>query len=194
MDEGKLDKDQIVAEARKLLLEDGIEKLSMRKLAARLGIRAPTLYWYFPDRSSILRQMITELLREALSGVPQCDNWQDWLYEFGLSIWRTNRDAPFAPLLLQSAELNDETVIGEAMATLREQSHEFDVDENIFLRAHSDINAYTLGYSVFQHAKRAETLTSLFDMDDAVAEGLRMIVNYWGAKAAEQPTTAQIIA
>ncbi|MCB2078307.1 MAG: TetR family transcriptional regulator [Novosphingobium sp.] len=183
MDETKLDKRQIVMEARKLLLEDGIGKLSMRKLASRLDIRAPTLYWYFPDRAAILREMILEMLREAVERVPSCDSWEEWLYEFGLSIWHTNSNTPFAPLLLQSNELNDVSVIDAATATLRERSLQFNVDETVFLRAHSDINALTAGYSVFHHAQMSKSLSAFLDMDQAVDEGIRMIVDYWSLKA-----------
>lgn len=179
MEDTKLDKRQIVREAIMLLREDGIDKLSMRKLAARLDIRAPTLYWYFPDRSSILRQVIIQLLQEVIEQVPNCDTWQEWLYEFGQSLWRINRDAPFATLLLQSAEVNDATVVDLALKTLRRRSRLFGVDERIFLRAHSDINALTTGYAVFWHARVTDQLSGLFDVNQAVADGLRLIVQGW---------------
>lgn len=106
-----LDKGQIVAEVLLLLREGGIEKLSMRKLAARLNIRAPTLYWYFPDRSSILRAVIRTLQRESFARNPESDIWQEWLRGLALSFWQNNCETPYVNLLLQSAELNDESVV-----------------------------------------------------------------------------------
>lgn len=185
MDPIKLDKRQIVREALLLLREDGIEKLSMRKLAARLHIRAPTLYWYFPDRAAILRQVINELLEEAVGRVPACATWQDWLMKFGQSLWRTNCEAPYATLLLQSAELNDATVINVAVKTLREKAGEFGANEAIFLRAHSDLNAFVTGYAVFWHAGVTDKLAGLFDVERAVLEGIDMIVRHWANAASE---------
>ncbi len=40
---------EIVAEARELLEEEGAEALTMRRLAERLGIRAPSLYKHLPE-------------------------------------------------------------------------------------------------------------------------------------------------
>lgn len=185
MDETKLDKRQIVCEALLLLREDGIEKLSMRKLAARLGIRAPTLYWYFPDRAAILRQVINELLEEAVDRVPMCATWQEWLREFGRSLWQTNCEAPYATLLLQSAELNDATVVNAAIATLRKKAAEFGAEEVIFLRAHSDLNAFVTGYAVFWHSRVTDKLAGLVDVERAVLEGIDMIVRHWANLGSE---------
>lgn len=185
MDEGKLDKQQIVQEAMTLLREDGIAKLSMRKLAARLNIRAPTLYWYFPDRSAILRQVIIELLQGTMARVPECTTWQEWLCEFGRALWHTNRIAPFAPLLLQSGEINDRSVIAFAVDALLEQSRRFAVSRTLFLRAHSDINAYVIGYAVFWHSGATEQLSQLFDFERAVIDGVQMIVDGWSRRAGE---------
>jgi AcrR family transcriptional regulator len=44
---------QIVAVARELLEEDGVEALTMRRLAARLGIRAPSLYKHLPNKAAL---------------------------------------------------------------------------------------------------------------------------------------------
>src|SRR6266540_7463410 len=41
-----LDKDRIVAEAVALLDEGGLDGVTLRKLAQRLGVQAPTLYWH----------------------------------------------------------------------------------------------------------------------------------------------------
>jgi AcrR family transcriptional regulator len=44
---------QIVAVARELLEEDGVQALTMRRLAARLGIRAPSLYKHLPNKAAL---------------------------------------------------------------------------------------------------------------------------------------------
>lgn len=44
---------QILEVALNMLRKDGLGALSMRTLAAELGVRASSLYRYFPDRSSI---------------------------------------------------------------------------------------------------------------------------------------------
>jgi AcrR family transcriptional regulator len=44
---------EIVEAARELLEQDGAEGLTMRRLAERLGIRAPSLYKHVPDKATL---------------------------------------------------------------------------------------------------------------------------------------------
>lgn len=55
---------EIVSTARALLEEGGSEALSQRALAARLGIRATSLYNHFPDKSSLESALIASGLLE----------------------------------------------------------------------------------------------------------------------------------
>lgn len=56
--------DSIVAAARGLLEEHGIEGLSMRELARRLEVRAPSLYFHVEGRDDLIRLLTTGGLRE----------------------------------------------------------------------------------------------------------------------------------
>ena len=49
-----IDRDRIVDEALLLLNEVGIDKLTTRKLAERLGVQQPALYWHFKNKSALL--------------------------------------------------------------------------------------------------------------------------------------------
>jgi AcrR family transcriptional regulator len=51
---------QIVEEARALLESEGAEGLTMRRLAERLGIRAPSLYKHFPDKQAVEVELVAE--------------------------------------------------------------------------------------------------------------------------------------
>ena len=50
-----VDIDLVVQEAIALIEEGGVEEFSTRRLAARLGISAMTLYNYYENRGAILR-------------------------------------------------------------------------------------------------------------------------------------------
>jgi TetR/AcrR family tetracycline transcriptional repressor len=58
-----LDRERIVCAASALLEEAGLEGLSMRRLASRLGITAATLYWYLRGKDELLH-----LIADAISG------------------------------------------------------------------------------------------------------------------------------
>jgi AcrR family transcriptional regulator len=56
---------EIVAAARELLEEEGPDALSMRRLAERLGIRAPSLYKHLPDKAALEAAIIATGLEDA---------------------------------------------------------------------------------------------------------------------------------
>ncbi|RAY14681.1 TetR family transcriptional regulator [Actinomadura craniellae] len=54
----------IVSAARALVEDEGREALTMRVLAGRLGIRAPSLYKHFPDKAALEAALIERSLAE----------------------------------------------------------------------------------------------------------------------------------
>jgi AcrR family transcriptional regulator len=54
-----------VAEGRRLLEEEGAGALTMRRLAERLGIQAPSLYKHLPDKTALEAAIIATGMEEA---------------------------------------------------------------------------------------------------------------------------------
>lgn len=57
-------REQIVAAAMELLEADGPEGLTMRAVAARVGIKAPSLYKHFPDKDDLESVLVSEGFQE----------------------------------------------------------------------------------------------------------------------------------
>ncbi len=55
----------ILDATEELLVEEGYESFSMRKLAARCGYAAPTIYHYFGDKPGLLDTLIELRMREV---------------------------------------------------------------------------------------------------------------------------------
>jgi AcrR family transcriptional regulator len=55
----------VVAEGRRLLEEEGPGALTMRRLAERLGIQAPSLYKHLPDKTALEAAIIATGMEEA---------------------------------------------------------------------------------------------------------------------------------
>ena len=55
---------EILAAAWDLIRSDGIAALSMRELAAKVGMRAPSLYTYFPSKNDLYDAMYAEGMRQ----------------------------------------------------------------------------------------------------------------------------------
>ena len=57
-------RENILAHACDLYLEEGLEGFSMRKLAKRVGVTAPALYRHFESREQVLVDVVREAFRE----------------------------------------------------------------------------------------------------------------------------------
>ena len=57
----------ILGAAAAILVEDGHENFSMRRLAARCGYTAPTIYHYFGDKAGLIDALLEESFRQLLS-------------------------------------------------------------------------------------------------------------------------------
>jgi TetR/AcrR family tetracycline transcriptional repressor len=72
----------IVEAALALLAEGGLESVSFRRIAARLGVSGPTLYWHVENKRQLMDLMAEELLRRtgrATSRPEPGQSWWEWL-------------------------------------------------------------------------------------------------------------------
>ena len=56
---------RIVATALELIKSDGLDAFSTRKLAARLGLKAMSLYHYYPSREALLDAAVDRMIAEV---------------------------------------------------------------------------------------------------------------------------------
>src|SRR5260370_7698464 len=59
----KIDQETLVAIARDLLEREGMEAISMRRLAQQLDVQASSLYYHFDDKSALMRAVAEQGLR-----------------------------------------------------------------------------------------------------------------------------------
>jgi AcrR family transcriptional regulator len=64
---------QIVGAARELLEKEGADALTMRRIADRLGIKAPSLYKHFPDQTAVETELITQLFMELAHALEEAE-------------------------------------------------------------------------------------------------------------------------
>ena len=57
-------RDEILEAARRLLVQSGLEQVTLRGIAAELGMTAPALYRYFASREALLESLIDTLYDE----------------------------------------------------------------------------------------------------------------------------------
>ncbi|MFF1488834.1 TetR/AcrR family transcriptional regulator C-terminal domain-containing protein [Streptomyces sp. NPDC058319] len=78
-----MNRETVVAEALGLLDEVGLDAVSTRRLAKRLNVEQPSLYWHFRTKKDLLAAMAEAAMSpHATAPLPvPGDDWRDWFAE-----------------------------------------------------------------------------------------------------------------
>jgi TetR/AcrR family transcriptional regulator, tetracycline repressor protein len=75
-----LSRELLIQTGLRLLDEVGLDGLSVRRLAAELGVQSPALYWHVKTKQELLEGMASALIMAAGMGPPaDGESWPDWL-------------------------------------------------------------------------------------------------------------------
>ena len=69
----------VLEAARRIADEEGVARLTMRRLAAELGVTPNALYTYVPDKEGLLDDLVDDLLGGIDGGDPAEGDWRDGL-------------------------------------------------------------------------------------------------------------------
>jgi TetR/AcrR family tetracycline transcriptional repressor len=176
----QLSRPVIVTEALRLLEEVGLEDLSLRKVAASLGVKAPSLYWHIADKDDLRAAMGERLLRDCLGSIPPSEDWQSWLRAFGLAIWRAQETTRDAGALLMSARSVKHAFQGTATEIVSVLGR-FGLDEVTATRMHWSVQALVTGWAVFGDAEDCEHSAQV---SEAALDSLDVLILGWATRQA----------
>jgi AcrR family transcriptional regulator len=112
----------ILGHAFSILNEMGLEGLTLRRLAARLGVQAPAIYWHFKGKQELLDEMATQVFREALQEAPAFDpvqTWQDWALSYCVGLRKTLLRYREGAKMFSGTYLTDATLYAPMDTSLR---------------------------------------------------------------------------
>jgi TetR/AcrR family tetracycline transcriptional repressor len=163
-----LDRQRIVAEAVALLDAEGLEGLTTRRLAARLGVQSPTLYWHVPNKAALITAVADAILAEPLQQTvpPRPDeDWRRWLAGLAERLRRALLSHQDGARVVSSAQLS------MAMAAISERAMSTLVDQGVALRQARlivlSVERFTFGHVLEEQAPRPdETALKGFDIDE----------------------------
>ncbi len=81
-----LDRELLVRTALSILSDEGLNHLSMRKLADSLDVKASALYWHIKDKH-VLLQLVADKICEEIQWSNEDITWQEKVF-FGMSSYR----------------------------------------------------------------------------------------------------------
>jgi TetR/AcrR family transcriptional regulator, tetracycline repressor protein len=93
-------REAVVGAALELLADGGLEAVSFRRIATRLGVSAPTLYWHVDSKRQLMDLMAEALARRdesSYAGPQPGQPWWEWLRDDARRMFAAlvaTRDAP----------------------------------------------------------------------------------------------------
>jgi TetR/AcrR family transcriptional regulator, tetracycline repressor protein len=154
-----LTKAAIVQAALDLLNEAGMEGLTVRALASRLGVQAPALYWHVRNKQALLDEMATLIWRrvgDVMAGLPAGTPWREVMSTYAMTIRGEllgHRDGAKA---FSGTTLTDPDVVRRQNYTLENLiSQGFALPDAV--RGLLLINNFTIGFCVEEQAVRQVT-------------------------------------
>jgi len=116
---GPLSRSEIVRCALDLAERDGLEKLSLHKIAAAVGVKTMSLYNHVADKSDVLDAMSDQILAEI--DVPDVDalTWENGIFELSSAFRAAAIRYPHSAPLVLVRRLNAPSVLPVVDAALR---------------------------------------------------------------------------
>jgi TetR/AcrR family tetracycline transcriptional repressor len=145
-----LDRQLILHQAFAVLNEGGLEGLTLRRLAARLGVKAPALYWHFKSKRDLIDEMATEVMRQSHRRsveLASLSAWQEWAAATYAGLRETLLQYRDGAKMFSGTRLTDPSVFTQMEANLRRM-----VDAGFTLRQTivglSALYNYTIGFVI----------------------------------------------
>jgi TetR/AcrR family tetracycline transcriptional repressor len=162
-----LDRARIVDEALSLLDDEGFDGVTTRRLAARLGVQSPTLYWHVPNKAALVTALAEAILEQQFPELtpPHAEEpWQDWLSALAQRLRRALLAHPDGARVLSAAQLcRKMAAISElAMSTLVTRGVPLRQARVIVLT----VERFTFGHVLEEQAPRPDS-AALKDFDMA---------------------------
>ena len=174
--EVQLDRQVILDEAFALLEEEGLDALSTRRLATRLSVQAPALYWHIGGKEELLGALAAALYREARAAVPPATDWRGWLIGFGLALrdlFERRRDA--ARLCAIARPLTEN--VGATAASIAAPLVALGLPADQAISYQASVISLTLGWSIFSlNGPMHAFLDEMLDVGASYRTGLEALV------------------
>ncbi|MGI5352879.1 TetR/AcrR family transcriptional regulator C-terminal domain-containing protein [Streptomyces sp. CA-250714] len=107
----RISRPAVLDEALRTLDEEGVEGLSMRRLAQRLGVTSPSLYKYVRDREGVFEAVVDAIVQEINEGWSPTGSWRAELDGLARRYFHTFRRHPNAvPLVMRRPTRNQRSL------------------------------------------------------------------------------------
>jgi TetR/AcrR family tetracycline transcriptional repressor len=177
-----LTREHLISTALRLLDGVGLEGLTVRRLAAELGVQSPALYWHIRSKQELLDGMAQVMIAEGGLGPPrEGELWQDWLARRASSYRasvRSHRDGALVVSQVRDLDPSSITIFEQELAAMTRLG----LPAELALRTITTLSHYVTG-SLLQEqasppeaaapAERIAALTGLLGPDSSLLAAIR---------------------
>ncbi len=172
-----LDPSVIVEAAWLLVEEDGVDALTSRTLAAKLGVKSPALYWHVPSMTALHSLMVERMLSESIRNPADGETWQAWLLDVGRTQRRnflSHRDSGRIIAVAPPTDVIRNQVMPMLMAPLVSAG----ASTEDAVAAAGTFASFILGWVIYEQSAEASSyIASMVDMTTAFEFGLGALVD-----------------
>jgi TetR/AcrR family transcriptional regulator, tetracycline repressor protein len=149
---GTLSRDQVIDAAMKLVSERGSEELTIRALAAELGVAPMSLYRHVRDKNDLLDEVVDRLLAHAWQPHAPEDDWRAWISEAAENFRRFLVEQPAALHVYLSHPVVSPTAITR-MQAITQVLRQVLGKEHQARQAYAALHTYTLGFAALEASR-----------------------------------------
>ncbi len=160
----RLTRSEIVDAALSLLDEVGLDNLTARRLAARLGVQAGAIYWYFESKQQLLAAMADRMVEDFCSNPMPTGSWDEQVTSEALRLRRlllSRRDGARLLVMSLGVGVNIFCIAERFLHILRKAGFQPEVASDGF----DTIVSYITGY-VLQEQSAPHSYNEMTEMID----------------------------
>lgn len=173
-----LDTARLISAAFQQIEEDGLDGLSMRRLATRLGVQAPALYWHVGDKAELLGLMARDIYAPAYRVAPDAGDWRSWLLAFGRALRAAFSGHRDGARLCAVAQAPRERAVAEHARQIAAPLGTLGLDQPRALSCIASVISFALGWASFEaNGPMHDYLDEMLNFDESFETGLTALVS-----------------
>jgi AcrR family transcriptional regulator len=149
---GTISREDIVGAAVKTVSAGGYEELTIRGLAAGLGVAPMSLYRHIRDKDDLLDEVVDRLLAPAWRPSAARDDWQAWVTEAAAKLRHFLVSQPAALHVYLSHPVVSPAAV-ERMNAMMGILRRAGADEQTAHRAYGALHTYTIGFAALEASR-----------------------------------------
>jgi AcrR family transcriptional regulator len=164
---GTISRADIVNAALQRARGPGFQDMTIRSLAAELGVAPMSLYRHIADKDDLLDEVTEQLLRRSWRPKPNTEDWRSWITEAADGLRRLLVREPAALYVYQRHPVVSRTAVKrmEAMLDVLEGAG---FDAKAARQAYAAVHTYTLGFAALEASRDSAPIAA--DRDDLIVQ------------------------